>query len=440
MYGAMRGHSPPLDESRLPRGVCRFILLHPEVTGQRCSCQGYALNTSVMGSACECGHQACYHVPEQENESIARRELNALMARVISLENELERERSGRNAPVHERIIAVEEVVENFKAEQEENTKIMYRAMARAYNSIREYQMNNSKRFLEYDDKLDSVADKAFAFRDELESVQNHVGRIEDSVMGLEDCLEDLESEVDNGNAHSGRPRKRIKVEPRSSRPSSSPIKLEFSEKTEPDEDLGATHREPIINPKSDLQESGVVESAFHEPLPLPSDPPPPVIPNQMIPEPPVLSQEPRSVDRMPSFRIPLITQATSEAPVVPVPLESEPMPVPMQPPSPSLTPINPAASRSPSLPMQRSDLPSPPASVSLTPDDLTIDVAPVSDSDSLLPPPLPATSTTGSPRMVPSINGTGSPRGFKRANICRTAPGVRCQGMCQGQTRRGVV
>jgi hypothetical protein len=390
-----------------------------------------------MGSSCECGHQACYHVPEQENEGIARRELNALMARVVSLERELERERSGRNAPVHERIIAVEEAVENFKAEQEENTKTMYRAMAGAYNSIRHYQANNSKRFLEYDDKIDGVADKTYAVGDELDSVQKHVGRIEDNVMGLEDRLEDVESEADVGRTESGRPRKRIKTEPREPK-SSSPSKHNDSdvETMETDEDPATADRESIVDHTSGLQQTTTAEVVSHGSAP-PSDPPPPITPETTIPESPPLSQESKtvaSIDDNPPFRLPPIPQSISEAPIEQT--LPEPESLPAQPPSPSLTPVDLDTSQSPSILKRISDLPSPSASVSLTP----VDFAPITDTAPPLAQAPPATSTTSSPHSSQSISGTNSPRGFKRATVCRTAPGVRCQDMCEGQIRRGVV
>src|SRR5690625_4342381 len=47
----------------LPTGECRFILLHPSVPDQRCCCQGFRRNENLPGAICECGHQACYHVP-----------------------------------------------------------------------------------------------------------------------------------------------------------------------------------------------------------------------------------------------------------------------------------------------------------------------------------------------------------------------------------------
>jgi hypothetical protein len=53
-----------LDDSHLPKGDCRYILLHPAVKGLRCACVGFALNWIIPGSTCDCGHHACYHSPD----------------------------------------------------------------------------------------------------------------------------------------------------------------------------------------------------------------------------------------------------------------------------------------------------------------------------------------------------------------------------------------
>lgn len=56
--------SPPhhekarVDSSQLPKGDCRYILLQPEAKRLRCACVGFALNQSITGSTCDCGHQA----------------------------------------------------------------------------------------------------------------------------------------------------------------------------------------------------------------------------------------------------------------------------------------------------------------------------------------------------------------------------------------------
>lgn len=62
-----------LDESSLPKGACRYILLVPEVRGQRCSCMRFTLtvNKIVPGFTCTCGHKAVHHRRENDSFKLA---------------------------------------------------------------------------------------------------------------------------------------------------------------------------------------------------------------------------------------------------------------------------------------------------------------------------------------------------------------------------------
>ncbi|KAI9703627.1 MAG: hypothetical protein M1836_007397 [Candelina mexicana] len=178
-------HSPPEQHpqlpdpehhTQLPRGECRFILLHPETSGQRCSCQGFWLNQSVPGSSCVCGHQACYHVPDiPSTGALSHNEHLALVDKLRRLELELEKER----------------------ADREEDIKGVYRAIRGVYHNHSLLQTWMSGRLVEFDDKIDGIVDKSQGFSDGLKAVSEGVGRIDDSNMELENRVEEIEADFE---------------------------------------------------------------------------------------------------------------------------------------------------------------------------------------------------------------------------------------------------
>ena len=170
------------DDSHLPKGDCRYILLHPEVSGQRCACVGFALNLSIPGSTCDCGHQACYHTPEKETQPVARQELEYLIRKVKFLEDQLDRERHGGRGGMVDRIGYLEETVERTKAESDVEIRNIHRRNKGMWESL--VVVNKNIRTCE--DQIESVAD----------DVHHHKSRIEeldDATMRLEDRLEMLE-------------------------------------------------------------------------------------------------------------------------------------------------------------------------------------------------------------------------------------------------------
>ena len=179
--------SPPRREkarndSHLPRGDCQFLLLHPQVNGQRCACVGFSLNHSTPGSTCECGHQACYHSPEQENQPVERQEMDYLLKKVQQLQDQLDRERYGGRGGMIDRIGYLEETCETTKREND----VEFRNIHQRNKGLFETLLVADKKLNLYDDKLDSVAD----------SVHHHKARIEeldDANMRIEDRLEILE-------------------------------------------------------------------------------------------------------------------------------------------------------------------------------------------------------------------------------------------------------
>ncbi|KAI9796941.1 MAG: hypothetical protein M1833_005887 [Piccolia ochrophora] len=181
---------------RLPRGECRFILLHPEIAGQRCSCQGFWLNKDVPGSSCACGHQACYHEPGPADDSVSREEHDGLLRRVAELESELRRDGSRRRESMHKRIKSLEEAIEKGHLDREEEIKGVYRSISGVYHNLGLSQVLTSNRLTNQDDKIEEVLDKTSGFCDDVTSIRSRLIDVDDFVMSVEERVVSLLGDV----------------------------------------------------------------------------------------------------------------------------------------------------------------------------------------------------------------------------------------------------
>lgn len=172
----------PEPDSHLPKGNCRYILLHPEVKGLRCACVGFALNRSIPGSTCDCGHQACYHVADKETATVDSRELDALKEKVNMLEDELDRERQSGRGGLVDRLGRLEELVDRTKADNEVDLKGVYRGLEGLWRNVG--QLTNRGRY--YDDHIEGLID-------DVQRIQNRLIEVDDAAMGVEDRVEALE-------------------------------------------------------------------------------------------------------------------------------------------------------------------------------------------------------------------------------------------------------
>ncbi|KAL3424770.1 hypothetical protein PVAG01_04051 [Phlyctema vagabunda] len=169
------------EDSHLPKGDCRYILLHPEVKGLRCACVGFALNRAIPGSTCDCGHQACYHTAAQEV-SIDKQELQTLKEKISLLEDQLDRERHGGRGGLADRFGRLEELVDRKNAESETEMKSVYRGIGGLWHNV---SMLN-KRLRQYDDNIEGLVDG-------VQRVQNRLIDIDDASMRVEERVEALE-------------------------------------------------------------------------------------------------------------------------------------------------------------------------------------------------------------------------------------------------------
>jgi hypothetical protein len=178
MFSPPRREKARGDDSVLPKGDCRFIMLHPEVQGQRCACVGFALNKQIPGSTCDCGHQACYHIREKEGESVERQEFDALKEKIQELEDK-ERYRD----QLMERLGCLEELVDQRNADKDTEMKSVYRQMSGLWHNVGQLQ----KRVPHYEDHVERLDDA-------VERMRNQFIEVEDASMKLEDRVESLEN------------------------------------------------------------------------------------------------------------------------------------------------------------------------------------------------------------------------------------------------------
>ncbi len=133
-----RGPCPAVESPPLPGGQCRYILLNPEIKGQRCACVSFTLNKALPSASCDCGHFACYHLESAES-SPDNQELENLKQRLL----EIERDRDGLKQQVEvlqerlvQRIGNLEGVVEKSKEEATQEIKTWFSNLNRAWKSI----------------------------------------------------------------------------------------------------------------------------------------------------------------------------------------------------------------------------------------------------------------------------------------------------------------
>lgn len=133
------GLSLSSDEAQLPRGQCRYILLIPELRGQRCACMNFTMSRSMPSATCDCGHLACFHVKDEES-PVDKRKVENLKQRLEVLEDRLDGGRHGSLANVITQIRNLEEGA--IKEEEDKNQEIrgIYRNLSRIWQSIQQLE------------------------------------------------------------------------------------------------------------------------------------------------------------------------------------------------------------------------------------------------------------------------------------------------------------
>ncbi|KAL1971108.1 hypothetical protein VTN77DRAFT_59 [Rasamsonia byssochlamydoides] len=173
---------PPLSSTvSLPTGECRFIFLHPSIPDQRCACQGFHRDESLLGAYCQCGHQACYHlqgnvaIPPPADDSVTSVSYVALLDRIRSLEAQYQRDKK----------IWEEELKEERRARRED-VRVLREAM---YSFFQFMEQDVPRQFVDIEDKIESIVDRQ-------QQLHERVITVDDSSMILEDRIAELEKVV----------------------------------------------------------------------------------------------------------------------------------------------------------------------------------------------------------------------------------------------------
>ncbi|KAI1462502.1 hypothetical protein F4805DRAFT_453035 [Annulohypoxylon moriforme] len=182
-----------VDENKLPNGQCRYILLNPEIKGQRCACVGFTFNRSLPGVTCDCGHLSCYHIQSAEPPP-DKSEVDTLRRRIKLLEEQLDRENDGglgsALGTVVRRLGDLEEQVEKNRDETSMEVKGCYRNVDRMWQSVTQLEKRQAgyeNRLLMFDERLDSHDDTLHSLRGKLTDFNEASIVLEERVDALED-------------------------------------------------------------------------------------------------------------------------------------------------------------------------------------------------------------------------------------------------------------
>lgn len=178
-----------VDESQLPHGHCRYILMVPPIKGQRCACANFSLNKGIPSATCDCGHLACFHKKETEPP-----EVDVLKKRVQTLEERLanaDRLAREKEDDAYEGILArVSGVEENLERSKEEFHQEIKRAYSNSTPLWGAYQQLKGK-FEELEDQLR----QANAHSAEVDTT---LRRLDDRQLELQDADTYLEERIEN--------------------------------------------------------------------------------------------------------------------------------------------------------------------------------------------------------------------------------------------------
>ncbi|KAK3378316.1 hypothetical protein B0H63DRAFT_398679 [Podospora didyma] len=210
---AQSSPSPPpvaasgqVDETKMPKGHCRYILLLPEIRGQRCACVCFSLNKGIPGATCDCGHLACFHNKETEQSSDQKQEMELLRKRIQQLEDQLSKGHEDVLDSVVTRLNEVEDHLEKSREEFGEQIKGTYRNVSISWRSIEQEERKNQQQ----DEQLRQIYDKLGAHDERLGMLHAEQLELRDADTVLEERIENLtETLLDEEEIFLSRPRDR---------------------------------------------------------------------------------------------------------------------------------------------------------------------------------------------------------------------------------------
>lgn len=186
------GPAMDVDESKLPQGNCRYIMLVPEIKGHRCACVSFTLNKSLPGAICECGHLACFHQRTAEA-PIDKQELDLLRQRLDQLEQLVSRQPHNGNELV-QRVSELEGIVETRTDDMSQEIKKTYGNLNRAWHSIGELERRSG----DYDRQFQGLKGHLQEVDGELQRLHDRQCELNDADLNLEEQFLELEERFED--------------------------------------------------------------------------------------------------------------------------------------------------------------------------------------------------------------------------------------------------
>ena len=177
-----------MDESKMPRGHCRYILLQPEIRGHRCACVGFSLKQGIPSATCDCGHLACYHNKDLEPSSDHKQELDILKRRIQQLEDRLMTSQEDARDGLADRLNEVEDHLEKSREEFAEQIKGAYRNVSINWRSIEQVEHRNNQQA----EQIHQILHKLSAHDQQLDRLQAGQLELRDADLSLEERIESL--------------------------------------------------------------------------------------------------------------------------------------------------------------------------------------------------------------------------------------------------------
>lgn len=181
-----------VDEAQLPKGQCRYILIIPELKGQRCGCMGFDHNKAMPGATCQCGHLSCFHVASADAPSPSKNkaEIDLVKQRLRAFEQNFDLTDHDRLRNAVSRISELEETVDRNKEESAAELKGSYRNIHAAWGLVEQLQ----QRMKTLEDLCQSQREQMAWTGKEVTDLRNRQLELLDSDDFLEERIEKLES------------------------------------------------------------------------------------------------------------------------------------------------------------------------------------------------------------------------------------------------------
>ncbi|KAI9736617.1 MAG: hypothetical protein M1834_000821 [Cirrosporium novae-zelandiae] len=191
---------PPASPPHLPRGECRFILLHPTITNQRCSCQGFQA-TKLPDSRCACGHQACYHLhipPPTIRQSQSQSPPSPPLTSTSTPQNAAtETVPLAHHLALVAKLRTIQDELETERRTHMSDTQALWTAIEGLYSNFSSTISGIQKRVLEVEDRTEGAEDRSLGAEQSAKRAEERLIEMGDDVMAVEVKVGELEDLVE---------------------------------------------------------------------------------------------------------------------------------------------------------------------------------------------------------------------------------------------------